>query len=237
LYPPSRKDEEAGARPELLPPFSKHRGLWRVFGYGMYVLSGPDVKRFNFNENFQGWGHEDKDFYKLVHNQLRVDRKHEHGLIHKWHPKDCSVGKEVITEQQWTDCLNSRDIMEGSALGMLLRPPLPDRNAEEFAAAMKEAEERIKAAKEDSEQEIGEPDVEAEAEDGTPEEAQERVETTSKDEREMNKGGDSEITDANQKKSNLLSFVNKYEDYKQVKAKAGEHQLKQGSELAQAIFS
>jgi hypothetical protein len=140
LYPPlssDKKRKEKEAAHQLLPPFSEHRGLWRDFGYGMYVLAGVDAKRFQFNEQYQGWGHEDNDFYKLVHNNMRVHRQHEHGLIHGWHPKNCSPGKEIITPQQWIDCLNSRDVMEGSPLGMLLRPPLPDRSKEKFPVKKK----------------------------------------------------------------------------------------------------
>jgi len=116
----------------LLPPYSQHRGLWRDFGYGMYAIAGSDVKRFRFNEKYQGWGHEDNDFYKLVHSSMQVHRQREHGLIHGWHPKNCAVGSDIITKQQWIDCLRSKDAMEGSILGLLLRPPLPTRREEDF---------------------------------------------------------------------------------------------------------
>ncbi|CAB9521712.1 Chondroitin sulfate N-acetylgalactosaminyltransferase 2 [Seminavis robusta] len=135
LYPSNTKTGDN--EPQMLPPFSRHRGLWRDFGYGMYVLTGGDAKRFRFNEEHQGWGHEDNDFYKLVHNSMRVDRQREHGLIHGWHPKNCNVGKDIVTQQQWVDCLNSRDVMEGSILGLLLLPAKKPPNKEDFPGLAK----------------------------------------------------------------------------------------------------
>lgn len=126
------EEEAEDERDPMLQPFSHHRGLWRDFGYGMYVLAGSDAQRFRFNEEHQGWGHEDNDFYKLVHNNMRVDRQREHGLIHAWHTKNCAPGRDIITQQQWLDCLNSRDVMEGSALGLLLRPALKTYKLEDF---------------------------------------------------------------------------------------------------------
>lgn len=34
--------------------YSKHRGLWRIFGYGMYAVSGADVSLHKMNESFTG---------------------------------------------------------------------------------------------------------------------------------------------------------------------------------------
>jgi len=119
----------------LLPPFSEHRGLWRDFGYGMYALAGCDAARFRFNEQYEGWGHEDNDFYESIHSdsQMQVQREREYGLIHEWHSKNCSVGKDITTKEQWVDCHNSRNIMEGDALGLLLRAPLVPVNPEDFS--------------------------------------------------------------------------------------------------------
>lgn len=128
LFPKERRNnknhmgEEDDTR--MLPPFSDHRGLWRDFGYGMYALAGSDVKRFRFDESFLGWGHEDNDFYKLVKANMKVHRQREEGLLHGWHSKNCEVGKDDILVEQLVDCVNSRDIMEGDPLGLLLREPL-----------------------------------------------------------------------------------------------------------------
>jgi hypothetical protein len=35
--------------------FSIHRGHWRQFSYGMYVIAGSDAARFSMNESFVGW--------------------------------------------------------------------------------------------------------------------------------------------------------------------------------------
>lgn len=115
-----------------LPPYSSHRGLWRDFGFGMYALAGSDVQRFQFNEEYEGWGHEDTDFYKLVKGSMTVHRQHEHGLIHGWHPKNCDVGADIVTQEQWIDCTRSRDAMEGDPLGLLLQAPLPTLTIEDF---------------------------------------------------------------------------------------------------------
>ena len=222
-------DEEAPSSP-LLPPFSKHRGLWRDFGYGMYALSGPDVKRFQFNEQYQGWGHEDNDFYKLVHNQMRVDRQHEHGLIHQWHPKDCSVGKDIVTEQQWIDCLNSRDVMEGSALGMLLRKPLAEHSKEKFPGLPKkkeeDGEEEVVGEEDDGDKsnEAGE-EEEGAVVDKSKEEGEGEAEADSASEGEEKAGGvkhlgdedeneTSETSKAAQGKESRTSFQHKIKTYK-----------------------
>ena len=109
----------------LLEPFSVHRGLWRDFGFGMYAMAGSDTYRFRFNERHQGWGHEDNDFYTLVLDELETVYRHrDFGLIHQWHPKNCVMGKDLITPEQLIDCVNSKNAMEGSELGLELKKNL-----------------------------------------------------------------------------------------------------------------
>ena len=106
-----------------LPEFSEHRGYWRIFGTGMYVLSGPHAKRFNLDTKFRGWGGEDGNFYQMVGSaltQYRVTRTEEPGLIHKWHPKFCRMGVDVFSEEQWKDCQGARLGQMGSDLGFQL---------------------------------------------------------------------------------------------------------------------
>ena len=81
-----------------LPKFSNHGGVWRSFGFGMYAMSGSDAVSLSLDETFHGWGGEDKNFYDLVSTKLNIIRMHDHGLLHRWHPKECKVGEFVKPE-------------------------------------------------------------------------------------------------------------------------------------------
>ena len=78
-----------------LPRFSKDKGTWRSYGFGMYAMAGKDTKIYSLDETFMGWGGEDKAFFDLVVKQLNVIRMNEPGLVHVWHPKTCEVGNFV----------------------------------------------------------------------------------------------------------------------------------------------
>jgi len=105
-----------------LPAYSEHRGHWRPYGKGMYVLSGPDALLLNYDAfTHQGWGGEDVDFYKrCVALPRRILRRTETGLIHTWHNKNCTMGVEVHTEDKRNKCLDSNRRERGSPYGIKL---------------------------------------------------------------------------------------------------------------------
>jgi hypothetical protein len=104
-------------KPIVLPTHSIQSGVWRSKGYGMYALSGYDGSKYEMNEEFVGWGGEDKDFWERIRRHLHIVRKEEAGLVHKWHPKDCSG----TSPAQYKSCLGSLSSTEGGALGLYLR--------------------------------------------------------------------------------------------------------------------
>ena len=105
----------------LLPEHSEHRGHWRIWGKGMYVMRGSDARRLKYDTKFEGWGLEDVDFFERVRKlPARIFRRIEPGLIHTWHPKHCNYGKEIFTEAQMSDCLKTQSSEDGSELGRQL---------------------------------------------------------------------------------------------------------------------
>jgi hypothetical protein len=76
-----------------LDKYTKHRGLWRDFGFGMYAISGTDATSMLQDTNFVGWGGEDNDFHRRVGmKNWTIVREHEPDLVHVWHPKICKLG-------------------------------------------------------------------------------------------------------------------------------------------------
>ena len=88
--------------------YSGWEGTWRIHGYGMYAIHSQDLKRFQMNESFVGWGGEDNEFYERVKRDpnMKIIREKERGLIHVWHNKNCS---DVVTNpQKRFACLGSK---------------------------------------------------------------------------------------------------------------------------------
>ena len=58
-------------------------------------MSGADAASLKADERFEGWGGEDKELFDRVvaDNATKVTQDLEPGLIHKWHPKYCEIGK------------------------------------------------------------------------------------------------------------------------------------------------
>lgn len=95
------------------PPFSEHRGHWREYGKGMYVIWGPDAAELGFDTKFEGWGMEDTDFFqRTVAMPRRIIRRMEPGLVHTWHPKDCPADNAHLQK-----CRASIRFQEGSKWG------------------------------------------------------------------------------------------------------------------------
>lgn len=140
-----RKENPKGDMVELMkakmPEFSEHRGHWRPYGKGMYVISGTDALKLTYDTSFEGWGGEDVDFYeRTVALPRRILRRVETGLIHQWHPKFCDQGKDAFTPDQIRNCRASVRKEEGSDLGQQLlwnHKQALQRAAKQKAAAKK----------------------------------------------------------------------------------------------------
>lgn len=108
-----------------LSPFSIHRGTWRPYGKGMYVMMGSDAKLLQMDTSFKGWGGEDKAFFNEVNARRRIFRCRETGLVHAWHHKDCNSTNFVSTEtndvaKQLRDCHVTNKRQDGSEFGQYL---------------------------------------------------------------------------------------------------------------------
>ena len=115
------------------PEFSTHRGHWRYYGKGMYVIRGPDAARIDYRDlvlKHQGWGQEDVDFMeKVIRLPRRIFRRTERGLIHTWHEKSCVMGVDVHDELKQRQCFTSVNNEEGSPLGKQLVAAKKERQA------------------------------------------------------------------------------------------------------------
>ena len=68
-------------------------GFWRYFGNGMLAIYKSDFSKLgSLNANSKEWGGEDTDFFDkcLLSADHRVFQSAEPGLIHLYHPKNCS---------------------------------------------------------------------------------------------------------------------------------------------------
>lgn len=71
-----------------------------------------DVLNINgFNEQFQGWGHEDAEFVvRLMHNGIqRKEGRFAIPVFHLWHPES-DRSRESINREQLEQCLHSNQI-------------------------------------------------------------------------------------------------------------------------------
>ena len=65
----------------------------------MVCTSGENFNKYGHFPEFETWGLEDKFlFFQMADAGLRVHRFNESGLIHKWHPKDCSADNDVTKQ-------------------------------------------------------------------------------------------------------------------------------------------
>jgi len=111
-------DEELVA--ELTDPFGPHYGFFGDYGNGMYVLGGPDLGKFLYDESFVGWGGEDHAFSSSLRGKRKRIRREERGLIHVWHPRHCILGKTVMTQKIKKFCHVAARKFGGSDLGRYL---------------------------------------------------------------------------------------------------------------------
>jgi len=100
-----------------LPQYSQHRGHWRPYSKGMYVLHGPDAAKLLYDTSFEGWGGEDVDYFLRVNSVRRIVRRQEPGLHHMWHHKLCRKGEEIHSDINLRNCKASKSKNDGSELG------------------------------------------------------------------------------------------------------------------------
>lgn len=98
----------------------KFNGFWRDFGFGMTCQYRNDFfASKGFDTTIQGWGREDLKLYrKFLQMDLAVIRATDRGIFHLYHPKNCDP---VLQGKQYTSCLDSKAVTEGShrQMGML----------------------------------------------------------------------------------------------------------------------
>lgn len=93
-----------------LPLLCEERGYWRQFGYGIVSIYHSDLKEVGgFDTSIQGWGKEDVDLYsKVVRSNLTVLRAADPGIVHIFHPINCSPDLEDLQyEMCWGSKLSS----------------------------------------------------------------------------------------------------------------------------------
>lgn len=85
----------------------ENRGYWRQFGFGIVSLYHGDLQEVGgLDTGIQGWGKEDVDLYnKIVHSNISVFRAVDPGLIHLFHPIECS---QQLDKAQYDMCLGSK---------------------------------------------------------------------------------------------------------------------------------
>ncbi|XP_064474434.1 chondroitin sulfate synthase 1-like isoform X2 [Ornithodoros turicata] len=82
-------------------------GYWRQFGFGIVAIFHADLEAVGgLDVSIQGWGKEDVDLYdRVVRSNLTVVRAPDPGLIHVYHPVDCSTD---LPQAQHDMCLGSK---------------------------------------------------------------------------------------------------------------------------------
>ncbi|MCV6637505.1 glycosyltransferase family 2 protein [Candidatus Albibeggiatoa sp. nov. NOAA] len=81
-----------------------------------------DVLDINgFNEQFQGWGHEDAEFVvRLMHNQVkRKEGRFAVPVFHLWHP-EADRSREQKNRQRLEQCLHSTQVVADSGVNQYL---------------------------------------------------------------------------------------------------------------------
>ena len=67
-------------------------GYWRSSGFGMLCINGLDFHSTSGYPEYKQWGFEDTNFYNEIRysSNFSVLRFNDPGLVHRWHPKECS---------------------------------------------------------------------------------------------------------------------------------------------------
>ena len=99
------------------PDMSKHTGLWRNFGFGIFCIHHVDFSRVKMNEQFTTWGGEDDDLYNRIKSEtdISIVREKDFGFEHEWHEKNCTP---YINTDKYISCMGSKSELMGSKLLM-----------------------------------------------------------------------------------------------------------------------
>jgi hypothetical protein len=100
-----------------------HKGAWREYSTGMWVMAGSDASMLKMDESFEGWGGEDGAFHEQIIKHFNVVRVRDWGLVHPWHPKHCVLGS-FVNKDQLGNCVKSSLKQEGGTLGVYLQSQL-----------------------------------------------------------------------------------------------------------------
>ena len=66
MYPPELIESIEKELNKPITPFSNNQGIWREFGYGIFVVHSTNIDQAHMDESFKGWGGEDKELYDRI---------------------------------------------------------------------------------------------------------------------------------------------------------------------------
>ena len=93
-------------KPRVLS-ISREHGHWGSYAFGMVCIYKSDyLSTGGFDVNMMGWGGEDVELYeKVIKTNLEVFRAPDVGLVHQWHPKNCT---RHTSSKQYEQCMMSK---------------------------------------------------------------------------------------------------------------------------------
>lgn len=98
-------------------PYTLHDGFWRTEGYGIFAMDSSTFSKIRMDETFVEWGGEDYDFFqRSLEQDFNVIRVRNEGIVHHWHPKDCSV---FLGTSKYLDCMGAKAKSAGSQLALM----------------------------------------------------------------------------------------------------------------------
>ena len=87
------------------------RGLWRVTSYGFLCLTATDFKELGPFAEYDVWGFEDRELFEMIKkSDLQIFRFEDPGIVHKWHPKNCS--ESIRRQGFWPKLLGKKTTCE-----------------------------------------------------------------------------------------------------------------------------
>uniref|UniRef100_A0A6B0VFC7 Hexosyltransferase n=1 Tax=Ixodes ricinus TaxID=34613 RepID=A0A6B0VFC7_IXORI len=94
-------------RVAMEPRVAPGEGYWRQFGFGIVAICRSDLAAVGgLDVTIRGWGKEDVDLYdRVVASNLTVVRAPDPGLVHVFHPVECSPS---LPRTQYEMCLGSK---------------------------------------------------------------------------------------------------------------------------------
>ena len=99
-------------RPKGRLPIRRDLGHWGAYGYGMVCIYKADFLSVGGMDNqTEGWGQEDVDFFTRVLERLIIFRAPDPALRHHWHQKNCSA--ITTTVEKYNECHDSKTLALG----------------------------------------------------------------------------------------------------------------------------